>query len=124
MLFLTVMPVFAVEKESTETLGGPELLLELLILVVVGGIIYNLWTTMSSFGGMIGNALRFIGAGILLFSFEAIDKALEHFELDYIDKILGAHGEEIFHDVLKLIGLFFLAWGLSNLTKIVKSAKS
>lgn len=107
------------EKESV--LGSPELLLELLMLVIVGGIVYNLWGTITTFGGKIGEALKLIGLGVLLFSFEAVDKVLEHFELDFVERTLSHTGEEIFHDVLKVTGLFFLAWGLSKLSKIYAS---
>lgn len=107
--------------EAESSLGTPELLLELLMLVVVGGILYNLWGTISVFGGKIGEALKVVGAGIILFSFEAIDKVLEHFELDYVEKVLGHTGEEVFHDLLKVLGLFLLAWGLSKLSKIYSS---
>lgn len=107
--------------EAESSLGTPELLLELLMLVVVGGILYNLWGTISVFGGKIGEALKVVGAGIVLFSFEAVDKVLEHFELDYIEKVLGHTGEEVFHDLLKVLGLFLLAWGLSKLSKIYSS---
>ena len=107
--------------EAESKLQTPELLLELAILLFVGGIIYSLWGSITSFGGLIGNALKIIGVGIFLFSFEAIDKVLEHFQLDYIEKILPPGGEEIFHDVLKLAELFFLTWGLMKLTKIAKN---
>lgn len=115
-------PAFAADVKETEgELGNIELLLELGILVFVGGILYNLWGTISAFGGLIGNALKIVGVGVFLFSFEAIDKVLEHFHLDYIEKTLSPSGEEIFHDVLKLVGLFFLAWGLMKLSKIAKN---
>lgn len=123
-MFVFLPSVLGAASEAAEaesTLGTPELLLELLMLVVVGGILYNLWGTISVFGGKIGEALKVIGAGIVLFSFEAFDKVLEHFELDYIEKILGHTGEEVFHDSLKVLGLFLLAWGLSKLSKIYSS---
>lgn len=116
-------PVLAEAEGAEPTLGTPELLLELVILVFVGGILYNLWGTITSFGGLIGKSLKIIGIGIFLFSFEAIDKVLEHFQLDFVEKMLPDSGEEIFHDVLKIAGLFFLAWGLMQLTKIAKDAK-
>ena len=118
---VSVLGVASQAAETESSLGTPELLLELLMLVVVGGILYNLWGTISVFGGKIGEALKVVGAGIILFSFEAVDKVLEHFELDYIEKVLGHTGEEVFHDLLKVLGLFLLAWGLSKLSKIYSS---
>ncbi len=104
--------------EAKSSLGTPELLLlELLMLVVIGVILYNLWGTIRVFGGKIGEALKVVGAGIFLFSFEAVDKVLGHFDLDYIGKVLGHTGGE----VLKVLGLFLLAWGLSKLSKVYSS---
>lgn len=120
---LTVLGESVESPGAEPILGTPELLLELLMLVVVGGIVYNLWGTITTFGGKIGQSLKIIGAGIVVFSFEAVDKVLEHFELDYVEKLLGESGEEIFHDLLKVLGLFLLAWGLSKLSKIYSSDK-
>ncbi len=103
--------------------GTPELLLRLMMLIVVGGILYNLWGTIAVFGGKIGQALKMMALGILLFSLEAVDQILALFNLDYASALFGSGGMALFHDVHKLLGLIFLAWGLSRLSKIYSSDK-
>lgn len=115
-------PVFAqMGEESAGSLSGMELFLELVILLFVGGILYNLWNTITAFGGLIGKALKLVGIGIFLFSFDAVHKVLVHFGVDIFEIVFSPSGAEVFHDVVVVVGLFFLAWGLSKMAKIAKS---
>ena len=112
-------PAFAADAE--EKVSGVVLFIELLSLVVVGGIIYNLWVTISGFGGLIGAALRFVGIGIFLLALNTLDGVIEGLtevgsETLFGDGILHA----VIHDGLVLVGFVILAMGLSKLSKVVK----
>ena len=45
-----------------------------LILAITVGVLYNLWRTTLTFGGIIGKGLRMIGLGIVFLSVEALDR--------------------------------------------------
>lgn len=127
-VFSAIFPALADEGEEMARGGGGfalQVLIQLITLIVVGGILYNLLATVSGFGGLIGKALKFIGAGVLFLSLETLDQLSEH--------IIGYGSENIFgegiahniaHHSATLIGFFFLAWGLMNFAKIVKVTKA
>jgi hypothetical protein len=93
------------------------ILIKLGILVLTGLIIFNLHTEVTLFGG---KSAKLIGLGIFLISLEAVDKALEFFQIDVISMLLNSVGEELFHDLLKFLGLILIAWGLSRLSQAIK----
>lgn len=93
------------------------LLVQLFLIVIIIGIIYNLWRISRSFGGIIGTGLRWIGLGILFFSLEALDRVLGG-----VGIITANFGEnaEYAHNALLVLGLLFSGVGFSKLTKIGK----
>lgn len=126
-ILVVALPVLAgsVEVEGKESSGGGIVLfIQLLTLVVVGGIIYSLFVSVGGFGGLIGKALKLIGSGILVLSVSTIDEVIEGLTDVGSETIFGegvAH--DIFHDGLTLLGFLLLAFGVSTLTKFVKSVK-
>lgn len=125
VLFVLIIAAPVLAEEGTEKGGAsPVLFLQLLTLVVVGGIIYNLFISMSGFGGAIGSALKVIGSGILVLSLGTIDEVVEGItgvgsELIFGEGLL----HDLFHDGIILAGFLILAFGFSKLTKLVKSLK-
>lgn len=118
------MAVLAAEQEAAAPVGGFHLALQLLTLVLVGGILYNLWAGVTGFGGQLGSALKVIGLGVLFLSLETLDQVVE--------TLSGWGSENIFgtgilhdnvHQIVVLIGFFIFALGLSKITKIVKGLK-
>lgn len=90
------------------------ILIQVLVAVIVIGVIYNLWQTTKAYGGLIGSALKWIGLGMLLFSFGALERSAT---------LLGftLKNGSLIQDLVLLCGLFFSAIGFSQLTKISKS---
>lgn len=112
-------PAFAASGD--EKASGVVLFLQLLSLVVVGGIIYNLWVTISGFGGLIGAALRYVGIGVFLLALNTLDEVIEGLTEVGSETLLG-NGvvHDVVHDGLVLVGFVLLAVGLSKLSKVVK----
>lgn len=121
LALLVASPVLAVEEERAE---GPVLFVQLITLVVVGGIIYNLFISMTGFGGVIGSALKMIGLGVLVLAIGTIDEVVEGLTGIGSETIFGEGlVHDVFHDGVVLLGFFILGFGLSKLTKFVKSVK-
>jgi len=118
---LAMMDVSSTPVSEGSPLGTPELLIEILMLIFVGAILFSLLQTVSTFGGQIGQALKLMALGIVFSSVEAIDRILSYFNLDYASALFGPQGMNLFHDIHKLFSLAFLAWGLSRLSKIYSS---
>ncbi|OGE75337.1 MAG: hypothetical protein A3C85_02285 [Candidatus Doudnabacteria bacterium RIFCSPHIGHO2_02_FULL_48_21] len=95
------------------------LILQGLIIAVVIGVVYSLWQTTKSYGGLIGTALKWIGLGIIFFTLEAFDRvfgAVGNFSV--IDSFNIA--PDMIHNSLLLFGLLFCGIGFSKLTHIAK----
>ncbi len=88
-----------------------------LVVVIIIGVVYSLWQTTKSYGGLIGSALKWIGLGILFFSLEALDRVLG--SLSFING-LKAFDPTLVHYGMLLGGLLFSAIGFSKLTKVAK----
>lgn len=124
MLFLLATPVFAEQSVNGEEPAGIDLFFELATLVIVGGIIYNIWVTVSGFGGLIGKALKFVATGLIFLSINTLDEVIEHLSGVGSETIFGTGlAHEIFHQITPLTGFIVLAAGLSMLSKIVKKLK-
>lgn len=93
------------------------LLVKLFVIVIVIGIVYSLWRTTKSFGGLIGSSLKWIGLGIVFFSLESLDRVLA--DLSFIDSISPANAE-LSHNIVLIFGLLFSGIGFSRLIKITK----
>lgn len=93
------------------------LFVQIFMVVIVIGMVYTLWRTSNSFGGLIGNSLRFIGIGILFFSLEALDRVLGNIG---VVSSIAPNNQELVHQGLLLFGLLFSGIGFSKLTKIAK----
>ena len=94
-----------------------QLIVQILVLVIFVGILYSLWRTTRSYGGLIGTALKWIGVGIVFFSLESLDRVLG--ELSFVDSLTSDKGLLV-HNLIMLFGLLFSAIGFSRLTKITK----
>jgi|GEM_PF-6383774 len=120
-LLLIAGPVLAAEEESQ---AGIVTFINLVTLVVVGGIIYNIFAGVGGFGGVVGKALKTIGFGILILSINVIDEVIESLAGFGSETILGEGlVHDVFHEALPLLGFIVLAFGLSKLTKFIKTIK-
>lgn len=125
LLSLAIINPALADEASEEAQGGLGLALQLITLIVVGGIIYNLWASLGGFGGMIGSALKFFGVGVLLLALDTLDEVIEGITGFGSETIFGqGAAHDYFHNLVILLGFIFLAWGLTKLTKIVKNIKS
>lgn len=113
---------FAAWQESEKE--GVVIFVNLITIVIVGGVIYNIWINASGFGGSLGSAIKIMGAGIFLLSFDAIIAIIEGISGLGMSTLMGeglAH--DVAHRLLILAGFFIIGLGLSKLTKLVKSLK-
>jgi hypothetical protein len=98
------------------------LIVQGLVVVVVIATIYYLWGAVRTFGGMIGRALDWMGAGIIIFAVEAMDKILASFGISLLQVFRFTSAQQaVVHDVIKLLALFFIAVGLA---KFVQSSRA
>lgn len=124
VVFLALGTVGSALAAGEERVEGPVLFVQLLTLVVVGGIIYNLWVNISGFGGLLGQALKVISAGVFILSLGTIDEVIEGLTGVGSEMLLGEGLlHSVFHDGLILLGFFVIGFGLSKLTRLVKSMK-
>jgi len=96
-----------------------QLMIQAFVVVIVIGGAYSLWQTTHAYGGLIGNGLKWIGAGMLVFALEAIDQVLG--DLSVVASAVGENAE-VAHRILLLLGLLFAAVGFSKLTKVTGKA--
>ncbi|TSA46019.1 hypothetical protein D4R52_01305 [bacterium] len=89
-----------------------------LVIIIVVGVIYSLWKTTRSYGGLIGAGLKWIGLGIVFFSLEAVDRALGY--LSFVNSFVSGENAYLAHNALLLLGLLFSAIGFSRLTRLSK----
>jgi len=91
------------------------LLVQTFVVIIVIGGVYNLWRTAKTYGGIVGNGLRWLGLGMILFSLESLDRVLGN--LSFINP-LSPGNADLFHNVILLLGLLFSGIGFSKFTKI------
>lgn len=126
VLALSSVAVLAAETgEAEEVEGGINMVMQMLTLLVVGGILYSLWVGMRGFGGIIGSALKRVGIGIFLISLTTVDAVIETASGFGSENIFG-DGElhDFVHQLVPLIGFIILAVGLLRITKFVQNAKA
>lgn len=93
------------------------LLIQAAVVIIIIGIVYNLWRTAQTYGGLIGEALRWIGLGILVFALEAVDRVLGSY--GFVGS-LGFLDSDTLHLLILGAGLLFSGIGFSKLTKLGK----
>ena len=103
------------EFEVTQFAGG------LLLIAVLIGVFFNLWKTTRAYGGIIGSGLRRIGVGISFLAVEAIDRVTFSFSgKTIITGFLGQEYGPIAHDLVFLLGLFFITLGFLKFSSALK----
>ncbi|MGE5297591.1 MAG: hypothetical protein ACM3KM_00310 [Acidobacteriaceae bacterium] len=88
------------------------LLVQGLIVAMMVGMFYVIWTTTQAFGGIIGKSLRFLGYGILFISVAVIEKMLINFDIIQESSMVS-----LVQDIFNLIGLGLLSWGFRMLAR-------
>ncbi|MEK7541108.1 MAG: hypothetical protein AAB529_02660 [Patescibacteria group bacterium] len=121
-LYLAIaFPALAAEMETPK---GFSIIINLITLIIIGGIMYNLWVNLNGFGGTLGKSLKIIGAGIFLLSIDTIHSSIQEIPGVGLDFLFG---QGLYHDyfdcIIRLIGFFVLGFGIVNLSKLVKTMK-
>lgn len=93
------------------------ILIQGLVIIIIIGVVYSLWRTTKTYGGLVGAALKWIGLGMVFFSLEALDRALGN--LSFVNYISSVYSVSV-HDAILLLGLIFSGIGFSKLTKVAK----
>jgi len=124
-LLLLTTPMVASAQTSTAKLPTLELALNalyLLTLVVVVAVIYNFWSVITSFGGLIGKGLNLIGTGVIVLSLGVILRILSALGLNYIEMSLEYTPQiyDVFMACLQVVGLLLVVWGFKGLASIYK----
>ena len=86
-----------------------------LLVAIIIGVFYNFWATTRAYGGIVGRAVKFLGAGMLFITISVLEKILVNFGV-----ISQTPNLALIQDVLNLIGLFLLARGFSILASTAK----
>src|SRR3989344_4390580 len=92
-----------------------QLLVQAFVIIIVIGGVYNLWRTANTYGGIVGNGLRWLGMGMILFSLKSLDRVLGN--LSFIAPVSPANAD-LLHNIILLLGLLFSGIGFSKFTKI------
>lgn len=87
-----------------------------LMAVIIVGVFYNLWVSTRMYGGIIGQAIRLLGVGMLFVTISAIERVLVNFTV-----IQPSINLAIAQDIFNLIGLVFLGLGFSKLASATKA---
>lgn len=96
-------------------------IVNIITLIVVGKIIYSLWVNLSGFGGMLGESLKIMSAGIFLLS---IDIIIQGIPVEILDSLLGLGVYyNYLHGIITLAGFLVVGFGLASLTRLIKSMK-
>lgn len=93
------------------------LLVRLFVIVIILGVVYSLWRTTKTYGGLVGSGLKWLGLAIVFFSLESLDRVLGG--LSFLDS-LNPDSPEVVHNVVLIFGLLFSGLGFSQLLKITK----
>jgi hypothetical protein len=86
-----------------------------LVLVIVIGSFYSLYSTTKAYGGLIGRAIRLLGTGMLFVVIAVIEKNLLNFDILQASVTLS-----LAQDLLNLLGILFLGLGFSRLAAAAK----
>ncbi|MEK7658860.1 MAG: hypothetical protein AAB352_03300 [Patescibacteria group bacterium] len=123
-IFISLTVALPVAAEEMQTSGGFSVIINIITLIVVGGIMYNLWVNMSGFGGAIGKSLKIMSAGILILAIDTIHSSIQEIPGVGIDFLFGRGlYHDYFHCIITLVGFLVLGFGLASLSKLIKSMK-
>ena len=120
IFLLTPVTAFAQSTDATRV-GITQFTSGFLLVVVVIGVIVNLWKTTRKYGGIVGNGLRLVGTGMVFLSVEALDRAAQSLgNAGVIASIMSEKYQPIVHDLLLVIALFFVALGFIKFHSVTK----
>ena len=88
-----------------------------LLVVIILGVVYTLWKTTRTYGGLIGSSIKWIGIGMLFFTIESADRALGNLS---VVNLLSEPNAYLIHNIILLLGLLFCGLGFSKLTRASK----
>lgn len=124
LLASIALPIYGQGNEEMQTSNSFSIIVNLITLIVVGGIVYNLWINLSGFGGLLGKALKIIGVGIFILSIDTVHASIQEIPGVGLDFLFGRGlYHDYFHCVITLLGFIVLGVGLANLAKLIKSMK-
>ncbi|MBX4205403.1 MAG: hypothetical protein KW788_04465 [Candidatus Doudnabacteria bacterium] len=86
-----------------------------LVLVIIIGGFYSLYSSTKAYGGLIGKAIRFLGAGMLFIVISVIERILLNFQVFEPSMTMG-----LIQDAFTLLGVLFLGLGFSRLAAAAK----
>jgi hypothetical protein len=86
----------------------------LVAVIIIGGF-YSLYASTKAYGGLIGQAIRFLGVGMMFIVVAVIEKILINFAI--IDVTITV---SIVQDLFNLLGILFLGIGFSKLASASK----
>jgi len=107
---------------QSNSLNITDFISALLLIIVVVGVLINLWRTTRKYGGIVGQALRLIGTGIAVLSVEALDRATQSLAGQGI--IAGITSEpftQVTHDLILVLALFFVTLGFVKFYSATKN---
>jgi len=120
IFLLAPVTAFAQSTDATRV-GITQFTSGFLLVVVVIGVIVNLWKTTRKYGGIVGNGLRLVGTGMVFLSVEALDRAAQSLgNAGVIASIITEKYQPIVHDLLLVIALFFVALGFIKFHSVTK----
>lgn len=90
-------------------------ILQALIVVIMIGMLYTVWRTASTYGGLIGHAITLMGIGITLVSAVVLERMLINFNVIEISPNLA-----LAQDGMTLGALVFLLLGFRRLAAVAK----
>jgi len=90
-------------------------IIQALILVILIGMMYSLWMTTRAYGGLIGNAIRYIGIGMIMVAVVVLEKMLINFNV-----VTNSPNLQLAQDLMTLLSLIFLSMGFKRLANIAK----
>ncbi len=90
-------------------------IIQALILVILIGMMYSLWMTTRAYGGLIGNAIRYIGIGMIMVAVVVLVKMLINFNV-----VTNSPNLQLAQDLMTLLSLIFLSMGFKRLANIAK----
>ena len=96
-------------------LSEGNLIIQGCIVAIIIGIFYTLWTSTKAYGGVIGQAVRFLGIGMLFITIAVLERILVN-----LNVVVTTPDLALAQDVLNLIGLVFLGFGFSRLSSAAK----
>ena len=86
----------------------------LVAVIIIGGF-YSLYASTKAYGGLIGQAIRLLGVGMIFVVIAIIEKILINFSIIQMTTILS-----LVQDGFNLLGILFLGLGFSKLAAASK----